>query len=485
MALGNKLSSDILLTTLINLSQKIRGLVFIPIITGLLDTAAYGAFVQVEVLTRLSAKFSQLGLEKALIKYTQSGTDIYHSKVYISINIVVLMVSSAVAGLIFVTADLISSLFLNTVDYSSVFKIGSLLVPIYASQVMGQNYYRSKMRIKSFSVLEGVKTYLKVGAVLVALFIADVGLFGLVSAIVLVESIFTIGVQVAVLQSVGLQIPQFEEFDTFLRYSIPIMISDLSGMAYDRVDRLLIGFFIGANAVGVYSISYSVAKLIRMYVIPLQLTFFPEFSRLWEANEREQCYHYLLNGIRYLTAVAIPSIFGFYLIGEQLVHLLSTPEAAAKATILLPVIAIGIALIGLDALYRQLFLVDGRTTMVAALRIIGVFLNIGLNLVFIPWKSVVGAALATTGTSITLFGMIYILTLRDYNIDTEHFFVMKVLASAISMFLIVLISGIENVGILLLICPPIYFIFLTATNAIDSAEIHFILNTVSSSLTRT
>ena len=480
MALSEKLSSDVIVTTLVNFSQKIRGIVFIPLITRLLGTASYGAFIQIEVIARMCSAIARLGLENALIKYSQERDG---SRLYITLTSVTLVLGSVIAVNVFLTAESISRLFLSSTEYTALFQIGSLLVPIYIAQDMGQNYYRAEMRVKRFSVLEGLKTYLNVGTVIVVLFVMNGGLFEIVVAVTLVELVFALILQGTVLRSTGLHTPSISDIGPSVRYSIPIMVGDVSGMFQDRVDRLLLGIFIGANAVGIYSIAYSVAKLLRMYALPLRVTFFPEFSRLWEEGDQESCYQYLANGTRYLIGLAVPSVVGLYLIGEQLIGLLSTPEAAAYAPTLLPIIAAGIMLIGLDTLYRQLFFASGKTLLVSIIRVGASLLNIGLNVVLIPQMGVIGAALATLLTFIIGFSVLYGLTLRNYEIIVEWEFALKSLGAAVIMLGVAILSGIQSLILLLVLCPVVYFTVLIAIKGVHPHEARFILDLIRLSFT--
>lgn len=105
MALEEKLSSDIVVSTLINLSQKVRGLVFIPLITKLLGTASYGAFVQVEIIARTCAMISRLGFDRALIRYAQGPTDAERGQLYLSLLLVPLVISGFFDGSPVVCSD--------------------------------------------------------------------------------------------------------------------------------------------------------------------------------------------------------------------------------------------------------------------------------------------------------------------------------------------------------------------------------------------
>lgn len=475
MTLSDKLATDVMVSTLVNASQKVRGLVFVPLLTRFLGVAAYGAFVQVRVVTVLLAKVSQLGLQKALIRYSQENDDVEQSQLYAKLTVVAVCNAMVVGAITFGAAAWIAAVFLDAPQYASAFHVGAILVPTYSAREMAQNYYRAEMDVKRFSLYEGAKTYLNVGAVSAVVLFTGVGVTGVVAVVVATELLFAVVLQAVVLRTTGLSWPAPEGLPEILEYSVPIMVGNVSGVFQDRADRLLLGFFVGAGAVGVYSVSYTVARVLRLYVLPLRVTFFPEFSRLWTEGDRETCKGVLANGARYMVALAVPSIVGLYLVAEPLVGLLSTSRASASATVLLPVLAAGLAVLGLETLYRQLFLADERTLTVSGLRVAASVANVGLNVVLIPRMGVVGAAVATLATYLGTFVALFALARRTYGVEFVSAFTTKAALSAGGMFGVVTLVGVDGLVPLLLICPPVYFSLLVLTRAVEVQEIRSLL----------
>ncbi|MFC4989690.1 lipopolysaccharide biosynthesis protein [Saliphagus infecundisoli] len=481
MSIAEKVSSDIIVSTAINLSRKIRGLVLIPLITRLLSTASYGVFVQIEVVARLSAGLFRLGLERALVRYAQTRESrTGRADLYYSLTLVATTSGSVATVLIFVFAEQTAKVFLGSVTYAPFFELGSVLVPVYVLQDMAQNYYRSEMRVKMYSALEGVKTYLNVLSIAGVLLILDQSLIAVVTTVVIVETVFALVLQGSVISHVGLQRPTFDGIHTQLQYAIPAMVIDVFGMFQDRFDRILIGYYLGAASVGVYSVAYTVANILRTYILPLRISFFAEFGRLWEENDREQCRQFLRDGSRYFLALSIPSITGLYLIGEPFLSLLATPEVAAEATILLPIIATGLVFIGLEVLYRQLFLAAEETLFPAAIRVGGTVLNIGLNVVWIPMMGVIGAALATMVSYSVGLGTLLWVANRRFDIPLETVFAVKAVFAAATMSAVIVATGVKGLVPTLVFAPTIYFITLLALKGVRKHEFVFVLRAIGS-----
>jgi O-antigen/teichoic acid export membrane protein len=201
-----------------------------------------------------------------------------------------------------------------------------------------------------------------------------------------------------VVRELGVTIPTFPDIGEHLKYGMPLSVSALAGTLSSRVDRILIGFFLGASAVGVYSIAYQLAIAISVYVLPIRQTFFPEFSRLIEKGDAEQCVPYLKKGVRYFLLLSVPSVGAMYLIGPSVVQTLIGDSPPLPSNILMALIAGGILFSGLDQIYGVILTANERTDRLSAIRMVGAIGNLFLNLLLIQWFGVIGAAVATLVT---------------------------------------------------------------------------------------
>jgi O-antigen/teichoic acid export membrane protein len=477
MSLGQKLSTDILVSTAINLSKKVRGIVFIPLITKLLGASAYGVYFQVIIVSTLFAGIFRLGLPSALVHYMQKMDSKYErSELYYSLTMFAVVSGTVVSIVLALTSSTVSRLALGTETYAEVFRIGSLLVPLYIMREMAHNYFRSKMQIKRFSLLDGMKTYLVVGGVLLALLLFNTDLKGVIITMVAVEALFAFVLQGAVYSELGFHPPSLQDSEAYFRYSIPVMVTNFSGNLQSRADRLLIGFFLGPWFVGVYSVAYTVAQLIRMFVLPLRVTLFPELSRLIEEGNEKECSEIITAGTRYFLTLSVPAVAGLSLIRHELLGVLSTAEVVANSRGLVLVLSIGIFFWGLEILYRQLFQASGRTSIVSRVRVAGSLLNLGLNVALIGPFGILGAAIATLVSYAATFGAIYFLVYSVYEINVDYRLAVKILGSTIVMASIVTGLRINGIAITLVVAPLTYFTTLYLIGGIEREDLNFVMN---------
>jgi len=397
MNLTNKISTDILVNTGVTVATRLRGLIFIPVISGMLGIAAFGAYSQVLAIVTFLEVIVSLGLFAALVRYGQEEgqeiADLYYSLTALSMGCGIVG-----ACLMTVFASELSKLTLGNAAYAGAYQAGSVLILTRVFLRMSQDYFRVDSRIKTYSIIQGIKAYGLVAAVVVAILVFETGLTGVFYSMVIVESITVIGTQYIIGREIGYSIPSFDRTIEYLRYSLPYAGSQLTTNISSRIDRVLVGYFLGASAVGVYSIAYQTATAILMYQQPLQVTFFPEFSRFIENDRHEECSQYLKQGARYFVLVSIPTVGGMYLIGPDVIQVLIRSETGGPSRILLATIAFGIAIQGIDGIYGVILTAGKRTVRLTGIRVVGALSNLLLNVALIPFLGVFGAAIATVGT---------------------------------------------------------------------------------------
>lgn len=393
VSLAGKLSTDVLVTTLVKLSLKVRGIVVIPLLTISLGTAAYGAYVQVFVVATLLGQVAVLGADTGVVQFLQQyGDD--RPVVYWTLSSVLAVTGTAGALLVAAAAEPLASVTLGSAGYASAFVVGAPLVPLTIYFRLGQGYLRATRRIKHYAATDAAEVYSHVGAVAAVVLLTDWGVTGVLAAVVTTRAVVVGAIHLAIAAEVGLERPSPRRLRRYLSYSLPTTGTDVARSALTRVDRVLVGAFLGASAVGVYSVAYQVAQGTLLYVQPLSIALFPEFSRLW-AEDRERVRDLAVTGLRYFLALAVPTIGGFWLVGEQFLSLLTTAETAAAAAPLLVLLGAGISLQGLSTVYTELFYAADETGVPFRIQSAAAIANLLLNVALLPVFGIVGAAAAT------------------------------------------------------------------------------------------
>lgn len=180
---------------------------------------------------------------------------------------------------------------------------------------------------------------------------------------------------------------------TLLKESWPLMLAGLAVMIYLRIDQLMLGEMIDAQAVGIYSVATRISEV--WYFIPTAIVS-SIFPSIIEAKGRSESLYYqrLQKLIRLMvvvsTAIAIPMTF----LSKTVVLALFGEEYIAASSIL-AIHIWGAIFVFMGVATSPWFVTEGLAKLEFQRTLLGAVINVLLNLVLIPTYSGSGAAIAT------------------------------------------------------------------------------------------
>lgn len=174
---------------------------------------------------------------------------------------------------------------------------------------------------------------------------------------------------------------------------LPLMLSGLVMMVYLRVDQLMIARMLGPEAVGIYSAAMRVAEAFLFLPTVVMATLFPFITRA--RTEAPAVYRARLQAaFDGLVAVMVAIAVVLTLVAKPLTGLLFGPafDAAAPALALLAWCGV---FASLSVVSGAWYVLEGLQALALARNVVGMLVNVLLNLVLIPRYGIAGAAAAT------------------------------------------------------------------------------------------
>ena len=262
-----------------------------------------------------------------------------------------------------------------------------------------------RMELSAAVVVVREFVFLIVGAVILAAEMPFVWLF----AIYIVSRLFGIGIGAVVYQrAVGIIRLQFDRayIRQMLRVSAPFAVQVAVGSIYFRIDVLMLSYFQGSAAVGLYEAATNIFYRFNVFAHMFNMALMPFLAREYLAMG-QQIRRYIRAAAKYQTVLGMPLMVIGLTLADRLIPFLygNEFEGAVLVFQLLSSITIlrmldytlGISLTSTD---RQ-----GWRSAVTALAAV---VNIGLNLVVLPRYSFQGAAVTTILTEIFFGGALYL-----------------------------------------------------------------------------
>ena len=457
-----------------NLLLGLSGIILLPILTKNIPIEEYGIWVQISVTIGLIPSLVILGLPYTMVRFLAAAKKKEEiQEGFYSIAFIILFTSAIASFILFLfSKPIAAALFDNNLTIA---RILPLIVFIACLNSVLFNFFRTFQQIKRYSIFLFIQTYLNVA--LVAYFVlSGYGILGAVMGL-LISTFFVFLIMASlIISEIGIKIPKFTHIREYLAFGLPTVPGNLSSWVVNSSDRYVIGIFLSTAFVGYYSPGYALGSMINMFMAPLGFMLPAVLSKYYDENNMNEVKTVLRYSLKYFLALAIPSAFGLSLLSKPILTILSTPEIASQGYLITPFVAVSVVLLGASVVINHILVLEKKTKITGTIYIIIAILNLGLNLIFIPYIGILGAAI----TTLIAFALAFILTsfysFKYLKFDIELGFILKSIFASIVMSLVIIQwnpVGISNVLIGIGVCAVIYAVILLLLKGIEKEEIVF------------
>ncbi len=390
-----------------NISSKVVGFILLPFYVDKLTTTEYGMLGTLEATFQLITVLASLNLYVAFVRwYSDKELQGRQESTFFTLLSVIIFIAIFLNICCYPFAFNISQLLFDSGNYA---RLVRLMVCSAGIELIG-TIPASLCRVKSKPVqyTRNIIIRLCVVLVLTILFIVvfDRKLEGIYEAQLIGGIVYLILFIPYVAQNIKIK---FEKriLGKMFNYSLPLILSSSFGVLLGVADRFSLNFISGLVSVGVYSLGFKLANSIKVLIVqPISLALPPVMFQMAEKPNAQKFYAKIMT---YFTFGLMFCVLGVSLFGQEAVKLLTAKEPDYwNAYTIIPFIAFGV-LFGMmkDQAIYSLQIVK-RTGIIASVIIFVSLLNVGLNLLLIPYMQAVGAALATfLSQLIYFFAMLY------------------------------------------------------------------------------
>lgn len=462
-----------------NLVGSLSGLILLPILTKNMPVESYGIWVQIIVTVGIVPNIVMLGLPAAMVRYLPSvnKAEDFQDIFYSFLSIVILTGFSA-SLMVYLLAGSIASVLFD----GNTLAVQILSAIIFLESLNGIlfNYFRATQQIKKHSVLLVTKTVLFI--VLVSFFVLmGEGLTGALAGLLTKDIVVLLATTVIIGAEIGIKRPRFTNIKEYLSFGLPNVPGSMSQWIVNSSDRYVISGFLGTSAVGLYSPGYTLGNIVRMFLAPLNFMLPMILSKYYDENNLDEVKKILSYSLKYFLAVGIPAVFGLSFLSEQILLILSTPEIASKGYQITPFVALSALIFGVFIIFEKVIYLEKKTKTIGKIWMFAAVLNLGLNILIIPYIGIIGAAGTTLLSFIVGLCLIAYYSSKYLKFDVNFRFISKSLFASILMSLIVISWDPVNLFdalVMIGICAVFYFVVLTLLKGFAKEEIVFFKNLI-------
>lgn len=427
-----KFTKDVGLVGIAQIVGTLKGLILLPILTKTLGAEFYGIWAQILITISLLLPICLLELQYAMTRFLTVEEDKNKvSKGISSIFVTVLLVAFLISLLIFILAEPLATAVFGGAGATYFVKISAFLILLTTmDQIIFQYFisFRQMERYSGFMILEAIGEVLLIGYLVLSGF----GLFGAIVSLLFVRAfIFILGF-LLVKSEITLTTPSLSVIKPYLTFTLPLIPFTLSFWMINSGDRYAIGYFMGADAVGIYSACYALGSLVGFFYSPMALLLFPAITNLYENNKIPELKNHLKYSLKFFLMFGVPSLFGLSILSKSLLRTLTTPEFIG-GYMLVPIVALGVILSKSGNLFSEILVLFKRTKMMSLLYGLSALINLAMNIILVPMIGISGAAIATLITFTVQSILLYFISFKLLSFDLNLKFIAKSVLSSVIM----------------------------------------------------
>jgi O-antigen/teichoic acid export membrane protein len=301
-------------------------------------------------------------------------------------------------------SPLISRWFFGTADYSSLWAVALLTIPLSLINALCGQVLRNELRPQPATVLNGATTLLSVVFSLFATVVLRRGLVGMQEGI-LAAAIVMLPVRLWTVRDMLRPVFSRRLLRRMLAFGVPLVPMTIAYWIFDSSDRFVLGHLSTLDQLGLYAIANNLTTVLALANAALAQAWMPRFMHAYQQNPAEapafygRVMTYILVGFG-LCAVALSAF------ATEALKILSTPAFYPAAR--------GIAPLSLSVVAYASTQVTGlgitlknQTRFFGVLSSLAAALNLALNLLFVPAWGMMASSWATAA-SYTFLSVAYL-----------------------------------------------------------------------------
>ncbi|MBU0730978.1 MAG: flippase [Proteobacteria bacterium] len=424
------------------------------LLTRYLGAESYGVFVLSTTIISYLILICLLGMETSMLKLiaeyrATQDTPKLKGSLWAGMG-TPFAFSIFVVLILYFSADFFCGSLLHKPEISPVYKLLLLSVPFSVLVRVLLGALQGAKAIKFRVIIERIATPLLRALIIVAVIIVDRGVTALATGYVIVA----IAGSALSIYYLTLAIPEFFAKDKMIiesrkikNLAATIYFTRICQQVLTKLDIVIIGYFLPAAMVGIYSAASRIPPLIAVPMVLVNLGFAPIISAMHARSEIEELNLQLKITTKWIITASLPLLFLLVYFAPDILRIFGK-DFAAGATIM-TIICFGFFADSATGSSGYMLMMTNHAKFNLLNSIITGILSVLLNLVLIPRFELIGAAVANTVSILVLqilrlIQLFYLLKIHPYSLDTLKPIFSLIMAVAIAL-LVNFIWSPENV----------------------------------------
>lgn len=412
-------------------------LLLIPIITDKLDPVIFGNYSLVVVYASIVIGIANFGCIAGYERnfFLSENSNKQSGQLLCSVQVFIGFSFSIVIFLGWCFSEKIVTVILSNSQYTKLWLVVLIALSLSSFLQYYLTYLKNKGLAYGFCIITALQTGINFGISIGLLIYTDHGIMSLAYALLISNALMVVISLIHQLFRLPFLFSSGYLMDV-LKVSLPLTPKVLFGFLNTQFDKILLGHLAESGNVGIYTIAQKISMSIYLFMTALDRVFKPNiFRMLFSVSSSKKIG-------KYLTSFVFISLFPALIIvlfSSEIVTLFLS-EKYSGATGIIIVLSIYYAGLFIGKINGAQLVYAEKTWFLSKWTLISGIVNIILNLPFIYFWGAIGAALATTLSSIIMTYICNIYSQKFAKITWE-------LKKVQGMYFILLISSLFVIGI--------------------------------------
>ncbi len=395
-----------------------------PIMARYLGPDGLGLYSMVTTVAGIIFVLADMGISVAIVKYTaEYKFEKNRLNAVFSSAFLTAMITGMVTGVVlFLLSDKFASMF-NMPSLSPLIEIYALISPFSLAFGVLLGLFNGLREMKYYSLLNTLNSFLIFLFTLAFLFLGfrvKGVIFGEILAMV---SVLILAI-IIMKKFVHLLISNYmKSIKMLTSFGGRVMLGNVINDINNQTDILMIGYFLTAGDVGLYTVSVTLSRFFWRVPLSIQTVTSPATTEYWAKGDHNALNKMADRSMKYSACILLPTGLAVGFFSKDIITMIFGAEFI-YAVLSLQILLIGTVIRGIIAQPIGGSLQSiGRPDITLKISVLVTVINILLSILFIPYFGIAGAALATIiSLIIGSFIMLALTTkLLSIKVDTSWF----------------------------------------------------------------
>jgi O-antigen/teichoic acid export membrane protein len=392
---------------------RFAAIFLVPVYTRIFTPEDYGVLAMVTTIMVLLGVFIGLGAEASFtVSYYDTDDEARRADLVLNYVLIQLVTGVLFGGLLFVVAQSVATFFLGSPERAIYVQLAAATLVAGSLSPVAFNLFRIARRPWTLVVLNSSASLAQIGLSIVLVALLGYGLIGNFLAQLVVAACFLV-ISAWLLRSwLRNGAFSYERMLHMLRLGLPYVVSALAAQVILVADRFFIEYYRSLWEVGLYAIGASIASALALITSAFQMALGPYAMSIQHQPDARITYASILTtfcvvagGCATLLSLFAPEVL-----------LLFTTASYLEASVVVPYLAFYTVAVSIGYIASLGSWLAKRTEHLAWTTLVGVAVNIALNIVLVPSYGIAGAAIATLAAQVTFVTLLFWASQRCYSI---------------------------------------------------------------------